>query len=107
MTNNHVIDGDYIKEKKEINFTINDDKLSRKIEIGEDRFYYTNKDYDITIIELNPIKDKIYYYLELEEKLLFEGSEHFYENESIYLIQYRKNKKISVAYGILKDLTEK
>ena len=52
MTNNHVIsENDIIKDNK-IKFTMNNDKLRFEIIIDKLRKIYSNKDYDITIIEI-------------------------------------------------------
>ena len=56
ITNNHVINEKYLNEEKEIKIKMNDGhKTDIKTINIKDRFIYTNKDYDITIIE---IKDK-------------------------------------------------
>ena len=50
VTNNHVIDENYIKENKEIQITLYDDKEKKIIKLNDNRKIYTNKQYDITII---------------------------------------------------------
>ena len=64
---------------------------------------YTNEKYDITIIEINPIKNNIEYYdfLELEIK---ENVEVEYHKQSIYLIQYIKGKSVCVSYGQIRSI---
>ena len=58
MTNYHVIDDKYIKEKDGIKITINDDKENVKLSL-KNKIIYTNEEYDITIIEIKSEKDKI------------------------------------------------
>ena len=103
MTNHHVIEEDYIKKYKSINLSVNGDKEPKNIKITENRVYYSNKDYDTTIIELFAEKDNISNFLEIDDKLFYEDSENFYENESLYVIQY-PNQKLSVSYGKLKEI---
>ena len=64
---------------------------------------YTNEKYDITIIEINPIKNNIEYYdfLELEIK---ENVEVEYHKQSIYLIQYIKGKSVCVSSGQIRSI---
>ena len=50
MTNNNVIDENYIKSNEKIKITLNDDKEDRTIQINNNRTYYSNQKYDITII---------------------------------------------------------
>jgi len=62
---------------------------------------YTNEKYDITIIEINPIKYNIEYcdFLEIE----FKENNIEYNRESIYLIQYVKGESAYVSYGQIKS----
>ena len=64
---------------------------------------YLNKDYDITMIELKE-KDKINNYLDLDDNLFKDNSHLIYENETIYTLHYPGGKKISVSYGISKNI---
>ena len=57
MTNNHIID----ENIKEINIKIKEEKENRIININN-RIIYINKEYDITIIEMNE-NDNINNYL--------------------------------------------
>ena len=102
MTNNHVIDEKYIKENNIIKITLNDDKTDKTIILNNGRKYYTNNDYDITIIEVQQEIDKIYNFMELDEKLFKEDSNEFYNNHSAYIIHYPKSDKAAVSYGIIK-----
>ena len=53
ITNNHVINEKYLKDEKEIKIKMNDGQktIIKKVKI-KNRFYYTNKEHDITIIEM-------------------------------------------------------
>ena len=59
ITNNHIIDDKYIKENDKIEISLNDDKENKSIIINNKRKIYTNKEYDITIIEIKPRQDDI------------------------------------------------
>ena len=104
MTNNHVIDEKYIKENNNIKITLNDDNINKTI-ILNNRKIYTNKEYDITIIEIKYEKDKINNFMELDEKIFNEDSEILYNNNhSIYIPQYLNGDKAVVSYGIINKI---
>ena len=94
MTNNHVID----ENINEINIKIKEEKESRIINLNN-RIKYTNKEYDITIIEMNE-KDNINNYLELDDNI---GLNEEYLDKTIYIIQYPESE-LSVSYGILDNI---
>ena len=104
ITNNHVIDEEYIKENNNIDITLNDDNIIRNIFLNDNRKIYTNKEYDITIIEINSDKDKINIFMELDEKIFIENSNKIYKNHSIYIPQYPNGDKAAVSYGIIKKI---
>ena len=103
ITNNHVIDEEYIKNNKEIQITLNDDKDEKVIILNDNRKIYTNKEYDTTIIEIKPELDKINSFMELDEKI-YKKSNILYNNESIYIIQYSNGEKAVVSYGIINNI---
>ena len=108
LTNNHVIDEEVIKNNNKIIVTINDDK--EKIEINlNDKKLYTNKKYDVTIIEIKEEeKNKIKKYIELDNNI-FDDNSIIY-NETLYILQYPKfsfnKQKGAVSYGILKGFKD-
>ena len=71
---------------------------------------YTNKIFDITIIEINPIEYnlKLHDFLELDLKL--EKEENYilayFRGKSIYLLQYDVGENISVSYSLIKEITD-
>ena len=100
MTNNHLIDEEIIKKEKNIYVTLNDDKEKVNIILDDNRKIYSSEKYDTTIIEVKPEKDKIKYFLELDEDI-FQGN---LSKESIYILQYPKNldeQRAAISYGIL------
>ena len=74
-----------------------------------DRKTYTNKDYDVTIIELKEA-DGIKNYLELDDIIINdilnkENKIKEYKNETLYIMQYPINK-LSSSFGVLSDILE-
>ena len=99
ITNSHIITREILEKKEKITIFINNGEEKKEILI-ENRKYYTNEEYDITIIELKEI-DKINNYLEIEEKIKYN---ELYINETIYILQYPGDKTVSVSYGLIKEI---
>ena len=103
VTCNHLIDKSFLSEKDKIDIEING-KL-KSIEL-KDRIKYTNKEKDITIIEINEKKDEIKNFLQLDE----ENQNIRNSGNTIYILEYfNANGPChpsvpSVSFGILKDL---
>ena len=108
MTNNHVIDENYINSNEKITITLNDDKENRAIKFINNRKYYSNKRYDVTIIEIKQEIDKIDNFMELDEKLFFKDTNYFYNKQSIYIMQYPHNDKDKavVSFGIISQILD-
>ena len=62
ITNNYIIDELILKNEKKIKIIIDNEEKEIKL---ENRIKYTNKEYDITIIEIKN-EDKINNYIELD-----------------------------------------
>ena len=88
ITNNHIIDSNYINNNKFILITLNNDKVDKTIKLNDKKIIYTNKEYDVTIIEIKPKEYDINSFMELEEKMFKKESYLFYNQESVYIIQY-------------------
>ena len=104
ITNNHLIDDYYIKEKKLINITLNDDSISTVIVIDENRGYHCYEKYDTTIIEILPEIDGITDFLNFDECIFDDEPEKYYKNKSVYIIHYPNNGQASVSFGIINDI---
>jgi len=107
ITNNHVIDEELIKENNSILVSINDDKKKIIIQLDNDRKIYTNKNEDITIIEIKKEKKEIKEFLNIDENIL-DNNINIY-NENIYILQYPKcleKQKAAVSYGIIKEINQ-
>ena len=103
VTNNHVIDEPYLDKNKSIELSINNNKIEKIIKI-DNRRVYTNNLYDTTIIEIFEDKDNIKDFLKLDFSIHEETSNNLYIKKSVYLLQYPKNEKVSVSYGIIKGI---
>ena len=104
ITNNHVINGDYLKKNDEIKITVYKNKAPNSIKLNN-KIIYTNETYDVTIIEINENKDGVYDYLDLDDNILDETGIDNYKGNSIYVLQYPNYygiQKLAVSYGILK-----
>ena len=93
-----------------INKAINTDKIKilinnedKEIKI-ESRRKYINKNYDITIIEINE-KLKINY-MEYDENILNINNHKSYINKTIYALQFGDNNNKYISYSKIKDLNE-
>ena len=69
ITNNHVLNEETLKKDQFIPIELNN--LNIRIQINDNRKIYTNRKYDITIIEIIPEKDNIFNFLELDEEITF------------------------------------
>ena len=109
ITTNHLINEKIIKEKKDIRVKFYDNKDEIKIKIDNNRKIYTSEEYDTTIIEIKPERDKVKKerFLELDENV-FDDEPNLY-NEDIYIIQFPiiyNEQKASVSYGKLKEIEQ-
>ena len=105
ITNNHVLNNDDIQNDKKIEFTINDGKIIKNINIDNSRKKFTNKELDVTFIEINPKKDKIDYFLDVDDSINTD-LENIYNNESIYVIHYPKRNYANVSFGLSKMIKD-
>ena len=103
ITNNHIIDENSLNEDTKIFFTINNDEIKKEINIGKRRVY-TSQLYDTTIIEIFEDKDGIHDSLELDFDLIGDNHNNLYIKKSIYILHYPNMEKVSVSYGIIKDI---
>ena len=98
MTNNHIINESFLEKEKELKISMNN--KYKKIELDE-RNIYTDKNYDVTIIEIKE-KDGINKYMDLDDNI-FEKNNLSYINKSVYVLYIPENKNVEVSYGIIKE----
>ena len=106
ITCNHILKEENIKPNKIINISIDDDKWEKKIKIEPKRKTFTDKELDITIIEIKPNKDEIKNFLEIDEDLFSEEYEKIYNKKEIYLLQYPNGKVSSHSEGIVNNISD-
>lgn len=104
ITNNQVIDESILNDKNsKIVLSMNNEKEVKEIEL-KNRKNYTNKDYDITFIEINEA-DKINNFLEIDED--FQNSNQILPiSKEIYLLHYPKSNNVKVSYGKMTEIKE-
>ena len=79
ITNNHIIDDIILyKNNSKININIEEENEIKEINLNN-RIKYTNKEYDITIIEIK--KNEINNYLELDDNLIDDIINNYNKNE--------------------------
>ena len=111
ITNNHVLNESEIENNKIIKLSIinkENKKEIKKITIDNTRKKYTNKELDVTIIEIKANKDEIYNYMEIDKEDIKENKEIIetnYKRKSIYIIHYPEGK-LSVSYGLINDIID-
>ena len=105
ITNNHILNKDDIKINKTIKIIFENDKIVKYIKIIESRKTYTNKDIDITVIEIKPDLDGLKYFLDVDENIYENNYIQIYQNKLIYLLQYPKGKP-SHSQGIIKNISD-
>ena len=109
ITNNHNIDEELLyKDNAIIEINIEEEINIKKLNLNN-RMKYTNKEYDITIIEIKN-EDEINNYLELDDNIINDiinnnNRNDKYKDKTIYIIQYPKGE-LSVSYGILDNIYE-
>lgn len=109
ITNNEIINDNYIKNNKEIKLFLNEGKQTKTIGIDNNRIKYINNQIGISIIQINKnegIKD----FLEIDNKVL---SGYLKENGNkknldksrwIYVPHYQKTGNIFLSCGIVKEI---
>ena len=105
MTNYHVLDENYYNENNIFNLFINDDKDVKILNLKNERKAYFNEEYDLAMIELKE-EDDINNYLELDDNLFKNEVNAFYEDLSIYTIQYPLGKNAAVSYGLSNGMND-
>ena len=107
MTNNHVLGENSIKNGEIIKYSLNNNKINMQITIDESRITYTNKKYDITIIEIKE-KDGINKdsFLEIDNQIFNNNPNECFRDKAVYLLHYPKGYEIKRADGLIKFIKE-
>ena len=104
MTNNHIIENNMNNKYEIVVQETNDNNLKTiKLFFNDSRLFYTNKEYDITIIEIK--KDDG---LDLESFLEIDNINNnpieYYNQKSVYLLQFPNDKEADFSNGDIKSL---
>ena len=102
LTNYHIIDKDYFQKNKEINLLLNDEKDVIIIDLNKKREIYLSKEYDVALLEIIE-SNKIENFLELDDNLFKKETKVFFEEKSIYIIQYQNGNNVTVSYGLIRN----
>ena len=81
ITYYHVIDSEFLNNEQKIVY-YNHKKEKKEINIKSNRYKYTNKEIDITIIEIIEEEDKIKKYLEIDDCI---NSRNYNDKEIVYI----------------------
>ena len=88
ITNNHVINDEILnKENMKIKIDIKEEENIKEIILNENRIKYTNKEYDITIIEIKE-EDNINNYFELDDIIINDILNNINKNKEYINEQY-------------------
>ena len=112
ITNNHIINEKDIEINQEIGITLDDDKVEKILKINEQRKTYTDKELDITIIEILPSVDEIYSndFFEIDENAFRNNYEEIckdMKNNVVYILQYPKGEELSYSLGLILSIFDK
>ena len=110
ITTNQVINKYDLMCYRDIPLYLGNDKKIKTIKLDNERLKYTNEKLDITIIEIKEDEDNLNNkYLELDDEIInflnFDKTKlkmkevPNYLHESIYILNYFKDKDIFVSYG--------
>ena len=97
ITNYHVINDNYLKNKNTLKCYINGE--SKILNINKDSIIYSSitNQFDIIIIKLK--NDEINHYLEIDDNIFNINSENSYKNEHICILHYKNSGNASISYG--------
>ena len=95
ITNNHVIDEEYLAKGKKISYVISEkeNEIYNEIDLEKERYILTNKDDDFTIIEILK-EDNIKNYLTI-------NNEQYLKNDEIFSYQYAGGVELGISFGRL------
>lgn len=108
MTNKHVLDEKYMKEKREIIISVNNEENYIVIDMDPSfkRKYYIDEQFDSTFIEIkkNEFNENLIHFLEVDQRVYTQIES--LKNEQIYILNYPENSRIVNSSGILKEIRD-
>jgi len=96
ITYNHIINLDFLNEGKKLILYI--DNLEKELDMKINRYKYTNKDFDITIIEILG-NDNIKHFIEIDKYI----NSRNYIDTDIIAVTLKDNKDIKLFNGKIKE----
>ena len=104
ITNNHVLTENDIKIGKIIEFSSNEHNY--QIKIDNNRKCYTNKKFDITIIEIKKVDGiSINKILEIDEDIFNNNAFQKFANSSVYIMHYPNGMQNEISFGKNKNIS--
>ena len=107
ITNNHVLDEKEMSSGQIISFSLGDDDTIYSITIDKSRITYTNRELDVTIMEIKPednIKSKDF--LEVDKNLFSIKNGYELEKIPIYIMGYGGDKEVGYSIGVIKHVLD-
>ena len=92
ITNNHMLDEEFLNNEKKLVVFIEEVKI--EINLEKERFIFTDKEMDFTIIEILE-DDNINHFLEIDEYINTED----YKEEQIFSFQYPDGNNLKYSHG--------
>jgi len=104
ITCNHILSKDEIKIGQVIIISFNNENEYFKITIDESTRIYTDKKYDITIIEIRRNKYREISFLEIDDDINKKNPTEEYKNKDIYLLHYQQGQQVVLSSGKIINL---
>ena len=107
ITNNHVLNEKEIEPGKTIELSINNNDIKKKIVIDKNRGTYTDKFYDVTIIQIkeNDGIDKNSFF-DLDEQIFQKNAKEIFLKCSIFAMHYPNGGYFTCSKGTIEKITE-
>ena len=104
LTNNHVLNEDFLKEGNIIEYEYNNNIINN-LTLTKDRRVYTNAKLDYTCIEIFD-SDNISNFFEIDENIIEENLDSL-KNSEIFILQYPLGDEISFSQGRILSINQK
>ena len=97
ITNNHVINKDFLNNKKELVIYIEEDEVEKQkiIYLDANRFKFTDESLNTTVIEILD-EDLIDSYIEVDEEIIKDNE---FINNSVFNLQFPQGGKMKASFG--------
>ena len=104
ITNYSILSLEYIKTNLNLKISLNEGNEIKTLSLNDSRIYYTNKDLNITIIEIKPDIDELNSFLEIDENIFGENIGETYKNKNIYIIEKPHFKRDFISISQLQNI---